>query len=189
VPRRRAVVEMTVAWKQAAPIPAGHVVEMTRQPHGADLPGTRSPPSPSIRFTVRYRLREYLAIVGEYLPRRLLELQRSRAKARPRRLGWGARLILALMVPLVGGPLFLLKRRRMPVCRFTIDAERIRREAGGRVLSVPWADVVAVHRLAGAWMIDKGDGAMPLPFRCLGAAQREAFERLLASRFPPVRPA
>jgi hypothetical protein len=138
---------------------------------------------PPICFSVIYRLPEYLAILREYLPVQLLEWERSRSKKPRGRLSWSSRATVALMVPLIGTPIFLRKKRRMPVCRFTIDGERIVREAGGGRLSVPWSEVVTVHRLAGAWMIDKGRGALPLPYRCLDAAQRAAFERLLVSRF------
>jgi hypothetical protein len=186
VARRRAVPELCVAYKQSATISPGHVVEVAHERAPTDelvASGQGAPGEPPICFSVIYRLPQYLAILREYLPVRLLEWERSRGSRPRQRLSWSARLVLAWMVPLVGTPMFLLKKRRMPVCRFTIDRERIVREAGGGRLDVPWREVVAVHRLAGAWLIDVGRGGLPLPHRCLDAAQRAAFERLLVSRF------
>ncbi len=186
VARRRAVAELSVAYRQAATIASGRMVEVERAEPSVSVPGASAQGAhsdPPICFSVIYRLPEYLAILREYLPVQLLEWERSRGKKPRDRLSWSARATVALMVPLIGPPIFLRKKRRMPVCRFTIDGDRIVREAGGGLLSVPWSEVVAVHRLKGAWMIDKGRGALPLPYRCLDAAQRAAFERLLVSRF------
>jgi hypothetical protein len=181
VARRREVAAMVVAYKQAAMIAPGHVVEGRVAP-----PPTRDvlPPSgPAITLRVVYRLGEYLAMLREYLPRGMLAWEQARGKATNGRLSWSTRFTLAVMVPLAGTPVFLLKKRRMPVCRFKIDMQGIERRAGGRRLSVPWSDVREVHRLRGAWLVDMGKGAMPLPYRCFDPAQRAAFERLLLSCF------
>ena len=95
---------------------------------------------------------------------------------------------MALLVPLIGPPVFWRKKRLMPVCRFAIDAHGIERRAGGGRLAFAWDEVRAVHRLRGAYLVDKGAGGLPLPYRCFDAAQREAFEQLLASRFPHDTP-
>ena len=191
VARRRAVAELSVAYQQAATIEPGHVVQAAvAGPPGGDLVANEASAAkePPICFSVVYRLPEYLAILREYLPRQMLDRDRSRGRGEGGRLSWSTRAALRVMVPLVGTPMFLLKKRRMPVCRFRIDAVGIEREAGGERLVVPWDEVVAVHRLRGAWLLDKGRGAMPVPRRCLDGAQRAAFERLLLSRFPHDTP-
>jgi hypothetical protein len=40
-----------------------------------------------------------------------------------------------------------------------------------------------VHRYSQAYLIDKGHGGMPIPYRCLTVAERAQFERFLLSRF------
>jgi hypothetical protein len=40
----------------------------------------------------------------------------------------------------------------------------------------------------GAWLVDKGDGGLPIAHRCLDAVQQAAFERLLVSHFPQHTP-
>ena len=177
---------MSVAFQQAPTIEPGHVVQATipaPRPGEPVAAGGSVAQEPPICFSVVYRLPEYLAILRETLPGRLLGRERARGRGGADRLSWSARVALWLLVPLLGAPVFLLKKRRMPVCRFTIDVAGIAREAGGGRLVVPWDQVVAVHRLRSAWLIDKGRGGLPVPRRCLDAAQRAAFERLLVSRF------
>ena len=121
-------------------------------------------------------------------PRQLLARQRSRGDAADGRLSWPTRAALELLLPIVGVPTFLLKKRRMPVCRFTVDATGIERRAADGRLFVAWRDVVAVHRLRDAWLVDKGEGALPIPYRCLDEAQKATFERLVVSHFPQHTP-
>lgn len=191
VARRRAVAEMTVAARQVAAIEPGHVLRVTAERPGAATPVARSANVDAqvpLRFSVVYRLPEYLAILRETAPRQLLARQRSRGDAADGRLSWPTRAALELLLPIVGVPTFLLKKRRMPVCRFTVDAAGISREAADGRLFVAWRDVVAVHRLRAAWLVDKGDGALPIPLRCLDASQRAAFERLAAAHVGSPNP-
>lgn len=172
---------MTVAVRQVAAIEPGLVVEAAP----VASPATR-PPEPrddeAIRLTVVYNLREYLAVLREFMPVQMLEWERSRGRRPGRGLSWSSRLAMTLLVTLVGTPAFLLKKRRLPACRFTIDVNGIEREARGDHLSVAWDDVVKVHRLKDAWLVAMRHGAMPLPHRCFSAGQRATFEHLLASR-------
>jgi hypothetical protein len=178
VARCRAVAELSVASQQAPAIEPGHVVQAAgAAPPGGDPEADEAgaPKAPPICFPVVYRLPEYLAVLREHLPRQLLAAERARGG----RLSWRMRVALRVLVPLVGTPMFLLKKRRMPVCRFRIDAAGIEREAGGGRLVLAWDEVVAVHRLRGVWRVDTGRGGLPLPHRCLDLAQRAALERLL----------
>jgi hypothetical protein len=191
VGRRRAVAAMTVAAKQAAPITPGHVLPVADDRPGplalvAHAPGGAD--EAALRFTVVYRLPEYLAILREALAARLRAAECSRGQGADDRLSLQSRLALKLLVPLVGTPVFLLKKGRMPVCRFTIDTTGIARASADGRLHVAWRDIVAVHRLASAWLVDKGDGGLPIPHRCLDAVQKGAFERLLVSHFPQHTP-
>ena len=185
VGRRRAVAEMTVAWKQVAAIEPSHVFEIEGDARDAGLPAVLARDSglePPIRFTVVYRMREYLALLHEHLPASMRKWELARGKRPRQELNWSSRVGIRLLLPLIGVPGFLLKKRRMPVCDFTIDAAGIERRTRDGTLHVAWTDVVQVHRYAQAYLVDKGSGGLPLPYRCLDAAQRAAFERLL-SRF------
>ena len=182
VARRREVAEMTVAVRQAPAIEPGHVVEAVPV---ASIPALRpdARDAGTIRVTVVYRWREYLAVLHEFMPVQMRAWERSRGRNPGRGLSWRSRLALAVLVPLVGTPAFFLKKRRLPVCHFTIDARGIERAARGGRLYTPWDEVVAVHRLQNAWLVAMRDGAMPLPHRCFDAAQRARFEHLVGPRF------
>lgn len=191
VGRRRAVAEMTVAARQAAAIEPGHVLHVAdegRQAGALVARGQGVGAEPTLRFTVVYGLREYLAILREAMPLKLLAWERSRGRSVDGRLSLPTRMALKLLLPVVGIPTFLLKKRRMPACRFTVDATGIERATADGRLRVAWHDVVAVHRLRRAWLVDKGDGGLPIPHRCLDDAQQATFERLLVSHFPRHTP-
>jgi len=191
VGRRRAVAEMTVAARQAATIAPGHVLHVADARVGAPAPVAREEGGdarPPLRFTVAYRLAEYVAVLREAMPRRLLAWERSRGRCLDGRLSLQARLALIVLLPIVGVPTFLLKKRRMPTCRFTVDASGIERVTADGRLHIEWRNVVAVHRLRAAWLVDKGDGALPIPHRCLGHAQQAEFERMLVSHLPHDTP-
>jgi len=184
VGRRRAVAEMSVAYQQQLAIEPGHVYEMSpptpEQEAALHALADLAPLEPPVRFTVVYGLREYLDILGEHLA------SPAFARSRPGKpvdlSSWHARLCLRVMLPLLGAPIFLAKKRRMPVCRFEVDPAGLVRRAAGGTLRVAWSDVLEVHRYQVGYLIRKADGALPIPYRCLDEARRAAFERLLSRR-------
>lgn len=186
VGRQREVAAAVVAYKQPAAIVPGHVLQGRADAPAGDPLTAREGGEATSAITLRvvYRLREYLAILREYLPEEMVRWEQARGKATDGRPSWQARAAVAMLVPLVGPPVFWRKKRLMPVCRFSIDAHGIERRAGGGRLAFAWDEVRAVHRLRDAYLINKGSGGVPLPYRCFDDAQRAAFERLLLSRFP-----
>jgi hypothetical protein len=180
-PARRAVPEIVVRYEQPAPISVGHVLRAKVDER--EITSRLGEADPAIHFTVIYELREYLRLLGEHLPADIHAWERARTKAPRDQLSWSGRVALAVLVPLMGTPIFLLKKRRMPICRFTIDVGGIERRTNDGSLFAAWTDVVAVHRYSQAYLIDKGHGGMPIPYRCLTVAERAQFERFLLSRF------
>jgi hypothetical protein len=181
VARRRAVPEVSVAWTQPAVITTGHVLDAAPRP--TLVAGEGGAAMAPICFSVAYRLREYLGLVGEQATARLLARARDRGRDPGARLRWPSRVALAATLQVFGPPLFWMKKRRMPVCHFTLDEQGLVRETCAGTLRLAWVDVVAVHRHRGGWLVDKGTGMLPLPRRCFDPAQRAALERLLLSRF------
>lgn len=180
-PARRAVPEMAVRYQQPASISTGHV--LPAKVATLEIEAVPVDAEPALRFTVVYALREYLAILSDHLPAGLRNWERARAKAPRDGLSWSSRIALRVLLPIMGTPVFLMKKRRMPVCEFVIDASGIERRTRDGTLQVPWSDVVKVHRYTQAYLIDKGRGGLPIPYRCLTGEQRAGFERLLLSRF------
>lgn len=121
-----------------------------------------------IHFTAQYNLREYLALVREHLPTAL----KARGK-RSDRIGFGDRLVLFTIVPLI----FLLKKWRVGDCRFEIDASGLTRHSRSGPQRLDWRDAVAVHRYEVAYLVATKRGMMPLPYRCFSTAERERFDR------------
>lgn len=85
-------------------------------------------------------------------------------------------------VALLMTPIFLHKRWRMGSCGFKIDHEGIERVTALGNLTKSWRDVVAVHRYTQGYLMVFSAGAMPIPYRCLDAAQAQRLRALVASR-------
>lgn len=125
---------------------------------------------------VHYRFAEYRRIVHEVLPRELTARGKGKALGADGRPGWGVRLTLALVL----APMFFYKKWRVGDCRFEFDAQGLRRRSkGGKTVVRDWSEVQRVRVLHEAYLIELAQGAMPLPFQCLGDAGRARFEALL----------
>lgn len=127
-----------------------------------------------IRFEVSYQLGEYKSIVSEYiLSRRNKKIrQKSSSTKVASKLPWSIRLAFVVFVPLI----FWYKIRKVGQCAFVIDEDGVERTSKLGVGRTPWSDVVTVHRLSQAYLVEKSKGALPLPYRCLDAGQTLALE-------------
>lgn len=132
-----------------------------------------------IRFTARYRMREYLQLVQAHL----LVVLRERGKPIDR-LGPGSRLMLALVL----GPMFLYKKWRVGDCRFELTAEGLTRSSKGRPFSLAWRDATAIHRYHDAYLVATERGALPLPHRCFSDTECARLERWLDAAHPSTSP-
>lgn len=130
-----------------------------------------TPHIPTIEFSVSYSLSEYLSMVQEHYPSALAEYYSRRGKPTKR-----MSRLAKLLVVLVASVAFYFKKRRMHVCHFTVDGERIQRVTQDGVLNILWTDVVAVRRYTQGYMVQKFRGAIPLPYRCLTGDQRKLLE-------------
>jgi hypothetical protein len=129
-------------------------------------------PLAPIRFTIAYSLREYLSIFGDHAS---YLVRRSRG-ARPRSI-W----MLRPWVVIIGTPLFLFKRRRLPVCAFAIDDEQIERASAAGVTTRRWEDVQSVRTYSQGYLVQFNAEAMPLPYRCLDGAQSARLRGMIAA--------
>ena len=132
---------------------------------------------PEVKFSVAYTRAEYVSIVSEIAT---AELARRRAAAgKPaKRVGVFSRWLMVAM--LSAG--FAYKKRKMPVCDFTIGADAIARVTRLGTLTVPWSAVVAIHRCAQGYVVMKHNGGMPLPYRCFDAEQAQMIAALIERR-------
>lgn len=71
-----------------------------------------------------------------------------------------------------------------PVYHFTVSPAGIRRRSPSSDVLVVWSRVLAVHRLSSAWLVELGEGAMPILHRVLTPAMRARLEILIAEHGP-----
>lgn len=141
----------------------------------------------TLEFSVSYRLAEYLSFARDHAP-----LVTQRVLAAKGKLVQTPSRLQGVALTLICSVAFFFKKRRMPIYRFVITEDGIHRSAASRNLFVPWTEVLEVHRYSQGYLIEMHRGAMPLPFRCLGAQQVSALDALvvkwqkasLASTFP-----
>jgi hypothetical protein len=122
---------------------------------------------PSITFSVSYTLNEYLSFVQEHAAAVLAKQAGAKGKlprSKPSLLSRG-------LISIFASVMFFFKKRRMPICEFTIDEQRIVRNTALGQLVVLWPEIVAIHRYSQGYLVEKCNGAMPLPFRCLSPQQ------------------
>jgi hypothetical protein len=165
-----------------------------------------------IRFSVSYTLAEYMSILRAHIGfilRHMPEAKRSRQTWGPLALGVLAGLIawfagpgwtrnactavsalsflslpftLDLWIALIAPPIFFLKKRRMPICEFRIDAHGIERTTKRSTLVRSWDDVKMVRRYNRGYLLMFARGGIPIPFRCLDQHQQEQLRAFTTSR-------
>lgn len=142
-----------------------------------DHPVVAPPPVDApIRFSVAYGLGEYLSIVRDRLDF-LARRDKPGVRRRP-----GGRLATAVCVAMFATPIFYMKKRRMPVCEFRIDASGIERSTRQGLFVRRWDQVEGVRRYRRGYLVMFAQGAIPIPFRCLTGEQRERLRALFLAR-------
>lgn len=129
-----------------------------------------------VRFEVNYRFSEYRRFVVAHV----------RATDD---VGFFGRMFMnsflgELLFSALAAVAFPLKMRRVGTCTFTIDDDGLRRRSKDGQVSVSWDDVLYIHRYEPGYLIEKGHGAFPIPYRCLDAAQRRDLDALIAAHAP-----
>jgi YcxB-like protein len=184
--------------------------ELTIEPPSGEV--GPPPDAPPIRFSVSYTLAEYMSILRAHLGfimRHTPKAKRLRQTAIPLALGllaataawainpgWIRNVFAAcsalsfLMLPftmdlwiaLFAPPIFLLKKRRMPVCEFRIDGHGIERTSRLGTLAKTWDEVKMVRRYDRGYLLMFAKGGIPIPFRCLDQHQQERLRAYTAVR-------
>ena len=130
-----------------------------------------APQSGQLHFKVRYGLAEYVSFMwqhGGYLIRR-------------RRIGRLSSLWLLLKSTSAAALHFVTQGRSRHLYDFTIDEHGIVRTNGTGVTLVPWSDVSAIRRYTRGYMLVLKRGTLPIPYRCLDAAQSGVMDAFAAT--------
>lgn len=197
-PPHRKEVAMQIVRQQQKSFAA---TELTVDPPSGEV--APPPDAPPIRFSVSYTLAEYMSILRGHIGfilRHMPEEKRRRQTWMPLAIGAVAGLLawaagpgwigyafaagsalaflslpftLDLWIALFAPPVFLLKKRRMPVCEFRIDGHGIERSSRLGTLSKSWDEVKMVRRYERGYLLMFAKGGMPIPFRCLDQHQQE----------------
>lgn len=85
-------------------------------------------------------------------------------------------------VVLLATPLFLLKKRRMPLCEFTIDRVAVARSSKAGEYRRGWDEVKGVRSYSRGYLVLFERGAVPIPFRCLDGVQLERLRAFALGR-------
>ena len=129
---------------------------------------------------VSYKRAEYLQVLIDFLPqaklRRAIAAGKNPTSLAPLR--WHER----QLVRALGSIAFAVKSYRMGACTFSIDGQGVSRASKTGLLQVPWSDIIQVHKLSSAYLVEKSNGAMPIPFRVFSADQQLALEALAGTR-------
>ena len=148
---------------------------LLREHLGEPLSGARAPLAPTqapghaamlpaLEFSVRYTLSEYISFMWQhcgYLIRR-------------RRVGLVNTYWLLIKSTFMAALHFVLQGRGRRTYEFTIDTHGIVRSCGTGVTLIPWRDVAGTRQYSCGTMLVLERGTLPLPARCLDAAQAAA---------------
>ena len=131
-----------------------------------------------IVFSVSYGLQEYLSFVRDFgIWHQATDGGRSEFKSGKRSVL--ARLLHTATIYLIAPPIFIMKKHAVGECHFEIDERRVLRRSKSGNLELPWSQVVRVHRLTRAYLVQEERGAVPLPYRSFTPEQAQQFERIL----------
>lgn len=123
---------------------------------------------PAIRFTVRYRLLEYVQLVSAHMQAELARRKRAEGK----QLKGGERRLLQALLWLICPLMFFYKTLKVGACSFVIDEAGLVRACSGGQIKLPWSQVAAVYEYPAGYLVLECDGAMLVPFRALSPQQR-----------------
>ena len=131
-----------------------------------------------IDLSVSYGLREYISFVRDFGVWHQAT-EGGKTEFMPGKRGAYARFIHTATVYLLAPPIFIVKKRAVGECKFTIDENRVLRQSKSGDVELPWTQVQRVHRLTRAYLIQEEEGAMPIPYRAFTHEQLEEFESIL----------
>jgi hypothetical protein len=132
----------------------------------------------SIDLSVSYGLREYISFVRDFGVWHQAT-EGGKTEFIPSKRGAYARFIHTATVYLLAPPIFIMKKRAVGDCKFNINDSRVLRQSKNGEIELPWTQVLRVHRLSQAYLVQEEKGAMPIPYRAFTPQQLKQFESIL----------
>lgn len=135
----------------------------------------------SISTVVAYQFSEYISFVQDYVPFALSAKKLRKTANEVVEPSVQSGVFRSLLIRCAASVAYVYKARRVGTCRFEFSSTGVTRHSNSGVLEVPWPQVERVFRLSQGYLFAKTSGAMPVPYRCLSAADRAALEALLSA--------
>jgi hypothetical protein len=129
------------------------------------------PPANEVHFIVRYGLPEYCSFMWQH----------AAFLIRRRRVGRMAGFWLLSKSTSVAALNFMAQGRSRHSYEFTIDDHGIVRAGPSGVTLLPWSDVSAIRRYSCGYVVVLARGTLPIPLRCLSAADTRAMDLFAAN--------
>ena len=80
-----------------------------------------------------------------------------------------------------GSIMFAIKVRKVGLCAFKFCSLGFERKSNVGKKFIPWEDVLNIHQLSDAYLMELEQGFIPLPYRCFGDHKLE-FENIISSK-------
>lgn len=128
--------------------------------------------------SINYGRDEYISIAADQM---LVELRSGavrKGKPAPEELPLALKITLKSIFPIV----HWYKARKVGVCTFFIDDDKIERQSQLGSYSVKWSEVTEIHRHTAAYLVMFKGGGFPLPYRCFTGSAGEALKQLVIAR-------
>lgn len=131
-----------------------------------------------LSITVNYIRSEYIDILKEFGPINSFKEKNGHLPTHKVKLSlweW-------LTINILGNIVFAIKVRKVGLCTFDLSPDGFSRQSNVGKKFIPWEQVLQVHLLSSAYLLELDQGFIPLPFRCFEMNQRADFEVLVSSK-------
>lgn len=132
----------------------------------------------TLTVTVELHLEEHEQITRDFMPLHYKQAGRSPSPYIPWNWSRVQKAVFAFLLPLI----FKWKKSKIGTCKFTFSDAGLTRHSDIGAASRSWDQILSVHRLSTAYLIQlKEGGAMPIPYRAFGAEERSLFDSFAAN--------
>lgn len=127
-----------------------------------------------MKIHVDYQLSEYLDTLYEAIP--IIAVQRKSGELPSIKPKCG--LYTKFLIKTIGRISFYFKKKQVGDCTFSISECSISRKSKDGVSEFEFSEIDYILALSNTYLVNVGEGAMPIPYRCFDQAQKKSFEEM-----------
>ncbi|MFT5705210.1 MAG: hypothetical protein ACI8SK_001165 [Shewanella sp.] len=131
-----------------------------------------------LSITVNYIRSEYIEILKEFGPINSFKEKNGHLPTHKVKLSLWDRFTINML----GNLVFAIKVRKVGLCTFDLNSAGFARQSNVGKKFIPWEQVLQIHLLSSAYLLELDQGFIPLPFRCFETNQRADFEVLVSRK-------